>query len=215
MKTKLFIGLAFVAAISVQTSFSQAASPAILNPVLVTGTVSNSTAPTTVLGQLELAGEQGYQELKTNSFADGFSDSPLLIYQSGNIGFVDVITTDVTNAINYGFFLGGMEQNHSFHFYDGGVALTANGTYTLPIVGTCQLEAAAGGVIDLAYPTSGVYSEDTATAYKQFFNVDSGNIQIGATFGTGYSTEWANKPFYVGGLTITDHLKGKGFLGLF
>ena len=188
-------------------------------PLPLTAGIS-TTNPPSPLQESEKAISDGYNILKGDSFTNGFTESTLFLYQNGDMGFVEAVSTDSTNSLNYGFFVGGLETKNpsgkkSFNLYDGGIAITADGSYNLPLIGLAGASLNTGAVMDLSNPEAGAFSQSTVTIYKMFIQSSDGNISIGATGGAGYSTLFTpEKPFYLAGLTITDRLKGKGFLGL-
>lgn len=185
------------------------------------GTVAG-VSPTSPLGQIVQAGKDGFNILRTDSFANGFTAAGLGLYHSGQIGFILAVDTVATNSLNYGFFVGGIQtknattgKNNGFALYDGGFNLSANGDYTLPVVGLVNLELETGAVLDLSNVKAGAFSQTTTTGYKQIIGSKSGNFSGGLAGGVGYSTLFSDgKPFYLLGLSVTDHLQGKSFLGL-
>lgn len=187
------------------------------NQIGGTTTVTNSvTLPT----QAENVAVQGYNILKTLSWTNGFTENTLAVYVPSTkaYGAILAVNTAGTNGINYGFFVGGLQNKTTggFDIYDGGIAVSLNGHENIPVIGEVELTAETGAVLDLAHPSAGAFNQDIANFYKELYQTSDGNLTIGASVGIG----WSNVPqvdgkFYTAGITITDLLKGKHLWGLF
>lgn len=179
-----------------------------------------SSTNATPLGQVENAGLNGYNILKTLSWTNGFTESTLGVYVPSTkaYGAILAVNTAGTNGINYGFFLGGLQNKSTggFDLYDGGIAVSLSGHENVPVIGEVEMTAETGAVLDLAHPSAGAFNQDIANFYKELYQTSDGNLTIGASVGIG----WSNVPqvdgkFYTAGITITDLLKGKHLWGLF
>jgi hypothetical protein len=227
MKTKLLILTALLMATVSQAQNNLTAVPNLITNAdgsvwarVPAGTVAGAS-PTSPLGELGQAVKDGVNNLSSQSFKNGFTASALGLYHSGSIGFIAAVNTDATNSMNYGFFVGGLQtkntagKNTGFGLYDGGFNISANGTYNEPFIGEVNLQLETGAVVDLSNVKAGAFSQTTTTGYKEIYGSKDGNFSFGGTGGLGYSTLFSDgKPFYLAGLTVTDHLQGKGFLGL-
>lgn len=188
------------------------------------GTVSAPSQPTNTLQDAEKLVVDGYNEIKSLSWTNGFDAEVFGIYHRGDYGAGLAVSTMNTNSINYGFAMAAMYQTETastalgtiskrkLDFYDANFSLQYTRTEDVAVIGNVTWYASTAAAINLDNVKGGPFNE-TITGLKKTFTVNS-NIQISVGGGIGYSQEW-NSSFYIATVGFIDHLQGKHFFGLF
>ena len=212
-----YVPLASNTAGPVQTNLMPALPPIQASPIAVSiGSTSNGLV---AIGTQVL--KDGYNQFKNASFKNGFTADLFGIDHKGDYGGGIALSTTATNAINYGFSLAVIQETtiqpdgskkKALTFYDSSFNVSFNGDTTLPVAGHIQYFIETGAATDLSNIKAGIFNQSIA-GMKKTWDIN-GNIYLAVWGGVGYLSKW-NDSFYIGGVSITDKLKGTHWLGLF
>jgi hypothetical protein len=165
--------------------------------------------------------KDAYNQFKDASFKNGFTADFFGIYHKGDYGGGLSLATTATNAINYGFAIALIQEKKvnadgtttkAFTFYDSSFNVSFNGDTSLPVLGHAQYFVETGAAVDLSAIQGGIYNQSIA-GVKKTWDIN-GNIYVAVWGGAGYLSKW-NDAFYIGGISITDKLKGSHLFGVF
>ena len=203
---KWTLGLAAVAAVML--------APAVKAQTNTTSSVSNylSSAGST-LGQVYTDGKAALSGL---DFAQGAKVSLLGIKHKSDYGLGVTLTTAITNSyVQAGFGVFAMQErdvtgNKRLNFYDATISLSVTKQESL-LGMTLDLSIESGPAYDIS---GGTVLEQSAVLASHTFSFGGGNIELTIGGGVLHCSKCAGEVEQLAFISLTDHMRGSGWLGL-